>query len=358
MFNFILSLALLIIGAELIVRGASSLAKAFGISSLVIGLTIVALGTSAPELAVGIQAVFTGHPDLIIGNCVGSTICNILFILGGCAMIAPLIVTQQLIWLDVPIMIGAHVALWLMSLNGFISRWNALTLFAALVFYTLFIIRKSRKESADILKEYEEAFPGNSGAKTWAGIAMQTLMVVVGLCLITFGADLLVKSAEKLARAFGISELIIGLTIVSVGTSVPELATSIIATLKGERDIAIGNIVGSCIFNILGIIGVIGLVAPDGIEVDPSVLKFDLPVAIAACIACLPIFFTGHKISRWEGALFFGYYAAYIAFLILRTQKQEAAPMFNMLMLGFIIPLMAITFLIIFYRAIRQHYSK
>jgi cation:H+ antiporter len=157
-------------------------------------------------------------------------------------------------------------------------------------------------------------------------------------------------SAVILARALGVSELIIGMTIVAAGTSLPEVATSVVATIRGQRDIAVGNVVGSNIFNILGIVGVAGLIAPDGIAVAPSVLRFDLPVAIAACVACLPVFFTGHKISRWEGGVFLGYYIAYTSYLILAAKDHDSLPLFSMMMMAFVIPLTLITAAIVIYR--------
>ena len=295
-FWFIMGLALLVAGAELLVRGASKLAAAFGISPLVIGLTIVAFGTSTPEVAVSVKAALTQQPDLVTGNCVGSTMFNVLLILGACAVIAPLVVAQQLVWFDVPIMIGAHLLLLFIGLDGVISRWDGFLLLAGIAGYTVFVIRKSRQESAAVTAEYESAFP--PPPRTQRTVLAQLGLIAAGLALCVLGARWMVDSAVTLARAWGVSELVIGLTIVAAGTSAPEVATSIVATFRGQRDIAIGNVVGSNIFNILGIVGLSGLIAPDGIAVAPAVLRFDLPVAIAVCVACLPIFFTGHSISR------------------------------------------------------------
>lgn len=348
--TFFLGLALLIAGAELLVRGASRLGLAIGISPLVIGLTIVAFGTSSPEMAVSVRAVLTDHPDIVIATNVGSTIFNILFILGICALISPLKVSQQLVWYEVPIMIGAHLLLLAMALDGSISRLNALVLLIALFVYTITAIVKGRRESKAIADEYEEAFSESKPGSNALSIGKFCGLILLGLIFCVLGANWLLDSAVILAKKFGVSELVIGLTIVAGSTSLPEVATSIVAAIRGQRDIAVGNVVGSNIFNILGIVGVSGLVAPDNIAVAPSVLSFDLPIAIAACVACLPVFFTGHKISRWEGLLFLGYYVVYTTYLLMLAKQHDSLPLMNMIILWFLIPLTLITFAIVIYR--------
>lgn len=350
-----LGLTGLVAGAELLVRGASRLGLAIGISPLVVGLTIVAFGTSSPEMAVSVRAALTGHPDLVIGTNVGSTIFNILFILGICALVAPLVISQQLIWYEIPIVIGAHLLLLAMSFDGNLSRSNALILFLGIVAYTIIAIVKGRRENKTIRDEYQAAFPVGKKGLNALIIGKQCGLIVVGLIFCVLGAGWLVDSAVILARALGVGELVIGMTIVAAGTSLPEVATSVVATIRGQKDIAVGNVVGSCIFNILGIVGVAGLIAPDGIAVAPSVLGFNLPVAIAACVACLPVFFTGHKISRWEGALFLGYFAAYTTYLIMEAKDHESLPMFSTIMMWFVIPLTLVTFVIVMYRIRRKH---
>lgn len=349
---FLIGLSALVTGAEFLVRGASKLALAFGISPLVVGLTIVAFGTSTPEVAVSARAALARQPDIVTGNCLGSTMFNVLLILGACAVIRPLVVMQQLVWLDVPIMVGAHVLLLAIGADGEISRWDGMLLLAGLVGYTVFVIRKSRQESAAVTAEYRSAYapPPRTGRGLW----MQVGLIVAGLALCVLGARWMVDSATALARAWGVSELIIGLTIVAAGTSMPEVATSIVATFRGQRDIAIGNVVGSNIFNILGIVGVSSLIAPNGVAVAPAVLRFDLPVAIAVCVACLPIFLTGHRIARWEGILFLGYYAAYLTWLGLHATRHDALPMFSSVMLWFAIPLTAVTLAVVTWRATRR----
>lgn len=346
------SFAVMITGAELLVLGASRLATMLGISQLIIGLTIVSFGTSAPELVVSIKGVLTGHSDLVVGNCIGSNIFNVLFIIGACAAVAPLVVTQQLVKIDVPIMIGAHFLFLLVSFNGVIDRVGALILLASFSLYYGYVIFKSRKENASLYKRDDSVAAKNN--TVLPAIFKQAAFITVGLILCITGAGWVVEIAVNLARTLGISELVIGLTIVSIGTSLPEVATSIVATIRGQRDIAIGNVVGSCIFNILGIIGLASLMAPQGLVVAPAVLRFDLPVAIVTSIACLPIFFTDYKISRWEGLLFLFYYAAYISYLLLESHQHDALPMFSMAMLWFVVPLTALTLGIISYRAIRS----
>lgn len=353
-FMFLLGLAGLGAGAELLVRGASRLGLAIGISPLVVGLTIVAFGTSSPEMAVSVRAALTNHPDIVIGTNVGSTVFNILFILGICALVAPLVISQQLVWYEVPIMIGAHFLLLAMSFDGKITRLNALILVLCLISYIIYAILKGRREAKPVTDEYQEAFSVSKNRPNALIIGKQCGLIVLGLIFCVFGAGWLLDSAVILARALGVSELVIGITIVAAGTSLPEVATSVVATIRGQRDIAVGNVVGSNIFNILGIVGVAGLIAPDGIEVAPSVLRFDLPVAIAACVACLPVFFTGHKISRWEGGLFLGYYAAYTSYLILAAKDHDSLPMFSMIMKWFVIPLTLLTAAIVIYRTSRK----
>lgn len=346
-----LGLVGLIVGAELLVRGAARLAAAVGLSPLVIGLTVVAYGTSAPELAVSLQAGLNGQADLSLGNVVGSNTFNVLFILGLSALITPLVVAQQLVRLDVPIMIGVSLALLIFALDGTISRWEGAVLSAGAVFYTVFCVRQSRKEPEAIQAEYAE---GVNVAQPRAKPAwmMQVILIVVGLALLVLGARWLVAAAVALATAMGLSQLVIGLTIVAVGTSLPEVATSIVASLRGQRDIAVGNVVGSNIFNILAVLGVASLVTPQGIQVSAAVLRFDIPVLIAVAVACLPIFFTGHVIARWEGALFLGYYLVYLLYILLSATQHQALPLFSAIMMVFVLPLTAITLAVVGVRAL------
>ncbi|MCX7851958.1 MAG: calcium/sodium antiporter [Caldilineales bacterium] len=344
--QLIIGLALLILGAEMLVRGASRLAAAIGISPLIIGLTVVAFGTSSPELAVSLVSAWTGQADIAVGNVVGSNIFNILVIIGLSALIVPLVVAQQLVRLDVPLMIGISFLSLALGWNGYIGRGEGAILFGILVIYLVFLVRASRRESAEVQLEYAQEF----GDRRF-GMRRQRLfhlgLVLVGLVLLVVGSRWLVAGAVALARWLGVSELVIGLTIVAGGTSLPEVATSVVAALRKERDIAVGNAVGSNIFNLLAVLGLTALVAPQEVVVSPAALVFDFPVMIAVAVATLPIFFTGYRIARWEGALFLGYYIAYVLYLFLNATQHDALPAYSRIMLWFVIPLTVVTILVL-----------
>lgn len=347
-FIFVAGLAALVVGAELLVRGASKLALSFGISPLVVGLTVVAFGTSSPELAVSVQSAWSGQVDIALGNVVGSNIFNVLFILGVSALIVPLLVAKQLIRQEVPIMIGASLLLFALAWDGGLSRWDGALLFGLLIAYTVFLIRQSRKESKAMADEYSRELGVDKG---WDGrLPAQLLLIAAGLALLVGGSNWLVDAAVVFAKHLGVSEMVIGLTVVAAGTSMPEVATSIIAAIRGQRDIAVGNVVGSNTFNILGVLGVSGLAAPASLTVAPAMLSFDLPVMIAVAVACLPIFFSGNLIARWEGGLFFGYYLAYTAYLILAVQRHDALGTYGFVMGTVVLPLTAVTLAVIAFR--------
>jgi cation:H+ antiporter len=339
-------LVILVAGAEFLVRGASRLAAALGISPLVIGLTVVAFGTSAPELAINMQSAFLGEADIALGNVVGSNIFNILVILGISALIVPLVVHQQLIQLDIPIMIGISVAVYVMSLDGRLDRLDGLLLASALALYLYVVYKRSRQESKDIQEEYAHEF-GIQEKQTSRNIFLDLGMMVGGLAMLVFGARWLVDGAVAVALYFNVSELVIGLTLVAAGTSLPEVATSVVAALRNERDIAVGNAVGSNIFNLLSVLGLTSLIAPNGIPVPDVVLRFDLPVMIAVALATLPIAFTGKEIARWEGGLFFAYYIAYTAFILIETLEHHTyRQIYLPAMLWFVVPLTLITLVV------------
>jgi cation:H+ antiporter len=349
---FVLGLLALVVGAEVLVRGASKLSLSFGVSPLVVGLTVVALGTSAPELAVSVQSAWSGQVDIAIGNVVGSNLFNVLFILGISALITPLLVNQQLIRQEVPVMIAVSLLLWALAADGGIGRWDGVLLTGLILAYTVLLIRQSRAETKAVRAEYEEAFfPKENGWDAHWGL--QVLLILGGLALLVLGSRWLVEAAIAFARHLGVSELVIGLTIVAAGTSLPEVATSVTAAVRGERDIAVGNVVGSNIFNILSVLGLSAVVAPSTLTVSPAVLAFDLPVMVAVAVACLPVFFTGNLIARWEGGLFLAYYAAYTAYLILLATRHDALGPFSAVMGGFVLPLTAVTLAVLAYRHAR-----
>lgn len=349
---FVLGVVLLIVGAELLVRGASRLAAAIGISPLVIGLTVVAYGTSAPEIAVSVLSAVSGQVDITLGNVVGSNIFNILFILGLSALITPLVVSQQLVRIEVPLMVGISALLFFLALDGRIGCLEGLLLLVGALTYTIFAIRLSRKESGESKSE-DTSQGGDRKLGTDGSALAQVIFVLAGLALLVLGSRWLVNGAVAFAQVLGVSELIIGLTIVAAGTSLPEIATSVIASLRGERDIAVGNVVGSNIFNILAVLGLSSLIAPAGIHVTPPALHFDIPVMITVAVACLPIFFTGNVIARWEGALFFGYYVAYTLYVILDAAQHDALPVFSRVMFVFVMPLTLVTLAVVLFRQLR-----
>jgi len=337
---------LLLAGAESLVRGASKLAAAVGISPLVVGLTVVAFGTSAPELAVSAHAAFTGEADIAIGNVVGSNIFNILFILGLSALITPLVVAQQLIRLDIPIMVGVSILLPLLGMDGKIDRFDGLLLFALIVAYTVFLIRQSRRESRLVREEYAREFGVGAAEKTPRAWVVDLAYVVGGVLMLVLGSRWLVEGAVRVAVDLGVSELVIGLTLIAAGTSLPEVATSVVASLRGERDIAVGNVIGSNIFNILAVVGLSGLVSPQGVPVSMEALRFDIPVMIMVALACAPALLTGMAVQRWEGFLFLAYYLAYLAHLVLAASGSAALPNLDGLVLSLMIPATALAVLV------------
>jgi cation:H+ antiporter len=353
---FVAGLTFLIIGAEALVRGASRLAAILGISPLVIGLTVVAFGTSSPELAVSLKSALSGQASIAVGNVIGSNIFNVLFILGLSALIVPLIVAQQLVRLDVPLMIALSVFVLTLSLDESFSRGDGLTLVAGLVIYVGFLIYQSRRESVEVKKEYAGEFGIERDAKSnWI---KNISLVLGGLVLLVLGSRWLVDSAVSFAQYLGVSELVVGLTIVAAGTSLPEVVTSIIAAIRGERDIAVGNVVGSNIFNIMGVLGFASIVAPTGIDVSAAVIGFDIPVMIGVALVCLPIFFTGGTISRQEGLLLLGYYVAYTLYLVMAASHHDALPKYSAVMLYIVIPLTVFTMILAARREMRNRKKR
>ncbi len=315
------------------------------------GLTVVSIGTSAPEVAVSVAAVLGGTTDIAIGNVVGSNIFNVLFILGLSALITPLVVNIQLIRQEVPIMIGASLLLWVMMLDGTLGLFDSGLLFALVLAYTVFLVRQSRMET----QAARDGLSGEAGASepgVWdSRLPAQLALIAVGLTLLVLGSEWLVSASVVFAKALGVSDLVIGLTIVAAGTSMPEVATSVMAAIKGERDIAVGNVVGSSIFNILGCLGVAGLAAGNaGLVVPVSVLNFDIWIMLAVALACLPVFISGREIARWEGGVFLLYYVAYVTYLILASQDHSALDKLSGVMLSFVIPITLITLVVSVFR--------
>jgi cation:H+ antiporter len=353
---FVAGIVLLISGAELLVRGASRLAVSLGVTPLVVGLTVVAFGTGSPELAVGVQASLAGQADITIGNVVGSNIFNVLLILGISAVVAPLVVSHQLVRLDVPLMILASFLLLLMALDGTIDRSDGAMLLLAAVCYTVLLIRMSRRQINAGGSGYDTAF-GSAAERDIGRWPLHVLLVLLGLALLVVGSRWLIEGAVAIAAVLGVSELVIGLTVIAAGTSLPEVATSIVAGVRGERDIAVGNVVGSNLFNILVVVGVTASVSPGGLSVAPAAINFDMPVMIAAAVLCLPIFFVNYRIGRREGALFLSYYVFYTLYLFLDASRHDALPAFSVVMLYFVIPFTVFTVGMVFARELlrRRH---
>ena len=325
-------------GADFLVRGAAALAGRLGLSPLVIGLTVVAFGTSMPELSVSVGSAIAGEGGVALGNALGSNIFNILVVLGGAAVIRPLLVDRHLVRLDVPVMIGTAALVFLLGLNGVIGRGEGALLLGLGGVYTVLLVRAGLKLNGRV--EPDAASAADGPRRTLAQIAWLAL----GLILLVGGARLLVDGSETTARALGVSELVIGLTVVAAGTSLPELATSFVAAMRGERDIAVGNVVGSNIFNSLVVLGAAGVASGSGgVAVPLGVLTFDLPVMLAASVACLPIFFTGWTISRWEGWVFLGYYGVYLLYLVLHHTQHGAQDVVRTALIFFAVPLTALT---------------
>ncbi|TWU56670.1 Inner membrane protein YrbG [Rubripirellula tenax] len=313
--SLLLGLVILVVGAELLVRGAVSLAEVAKISPLVIGLTVVAFGTSAPELAVSAVSSLKGDSAIALGNVVGSNIFNVLLILGLSAAIVPLSVSSQLVRLDVPIMIAVSVLAWLAALNGVIERWEGACMLLAFVLYTGWLIRAGRRESQKNIDPLDA-----STKPSLRTLVLNVVLLFAGLALLVWGAKLLVDSATTIARSWGVSDIVIGLTIVAAGTSLPELATSIVAAIKGQRDIAVGNVVGSNVFNLLMVLATASIVSKSGVPVSPDVLWFDGSVMVLTALLCWPIFISQATVSRAEGVVMFLLYVSYTTILIAASQ--------------------------------------
>jgi cation:H+ antiporter len=320
--SFLAGIVILYFGAEWLVRGAARLARSFGMSALVVGLTVVAIGTSMPELVVSILAVMRGQVDMTVGNVVGSNISNIALILGISALIYPITVRAKLLSRGIPLMIGASFALTFLVLNGSIGRSGGLLLVVGLIAYFVYLLRSKDDELPEVEEEYDrnqqyrECCPREESRLWNAGL------VATGLVLLTVGAHLLVGAATVFARMIGLSDLVVGLTVVAVGTSLPELATSVLAAIRKEGDIAVGNAVGSNVLNILGVLGPTAILQP--LAIAPSLLRFELPVMLLASLLLLPLARSRLRLERWEGGVLVAGYAAFIVVLLVRSAGADA----------------------------------
>lgn len=352
---FLVGIGLLIGGAEILVRGAARLAEAAGISPLVVGLTVVAYGTSAPELAVTMRAMLPQppRPDLALGNVVGSNISNVLLVLGLSATICPLLVSRQLVRYTVPLMITVCLLVLVLAWDGTISRVEGGMLFLGAIVYTATEVLVSRRSLRLARGPALSTAPALLSRRGLREGLVHLAMIVGGLLLLLLGASWLVEGASQFARWLGISELVVGLTVVAVGTSMPEIATSVVAALRGQRDIAVGNVVGSNIFNVLLVLGASCIAARDGMTVSTDAIRDDIPIMVLTACACLPVLYTGYVVARWEGILFLVFYVAYTGFLFLRSTDHPALPGFQQGMGFLVLPLTGVFLLVLAMRAWR-----
>ena len=329
MLQLFAGLLLLIAGAEWLVRGAVRLAAALKVRPLVVGLGVVALGSSTPQLAVSLQATFVGTPDIAVGSLVGSNIFSLLVTLGLSALIIPLRVSRQLLRLDIPLLIGASALVFGLALNEQLGRLEGGILLLGLVGYLGVLWRQSRH-------------PGRVATPQGTAPWLKCLgMMLGGLLLLVAGSHWLLEAALELATDFGLSDRVIGLTIVAVGTSLPELATSLVAALRGHREIAVGNVIGSNLFNLLGVLGLTAVLAPAPLSVSPNALDFDLPVMLGVTLLCLPLFYSGYRVTRVEGLVLLGLYAAYGLHVVTFTTGMPLAARLEELMLFYVLPVLA-----------------
>ncbi|MBX8556033.1 calcium/sodium antiporter [Pseudomonas cichorii] len=330
-------LLLLLIGAELSVRAAVRLASILRIRPLIIGLTVVALGSSAPQMAVSLQAAFSDSTDIAVGSVIGSNIFNVLVILGLCALIIPLRVARQVLRIDIPLMIGASLLVIGLSWNGEFSKLDGVLLLGTML-GCLFIVLRQAGHGARHGHTHSTEKP-----RSLTCIALLTSgLLTSGLLLLAFGGHLLVDAAVVVAMNLGLSERIIGLTLMAIVTSLPALMTSLIAALRGERDIAVGNVIGSNLFNLLGVLGATALISPVPLSISPNALVFDLPIMLGVAVLCLPLFYAGYRITRFEGLLLLALYLTYGLHIVSFSTGMLLAERLEHLMLQFVLPLLGI----------------
>ncbi len=346
---FILGLAGLIVGAEFFLRAVDRFGLKWGVSPMVMGLTVVAFATGAPELAISLKAAMNDSADLVLGNIIGSNIANILLILGITGFITPLQIKLRIVRIDVPIVIAMSIVLYLLALDGVLSLTDGIVLLLGLLTYSVFTFLQVRKNKVDISELY-----GHEEVELATGTLFYVKNIgflLAGLALIALGANWMVSSAVTIAQLLGMSELVVGLTIVSIGTSLPEVATSMTAARKGNADIAVANVLGSNIYNIMLTLGLTIVVAPGVLEVSRNALMLDMPFMIAVAVGCIPIFLTGFDLDRKDASLFLFYYAAYLIYLILEATGSEYLGWIEK---GFFFGILPFTFFYIFSRLIRE----
>ncbi|MCY1408004.1 K+-dependent Na+/Ca+ exchanger [compost metagenome] len=345
-----MGLLLLVGGAELLVRASLRLAASLKVRPLIIGLTVVAFGSSAPQLAVSVQAATSGAPDIAVGSVFGSNIFNILVTLGLCALIIPLRVSRQLVRLDIPLMIGASLLVFILALNEQLGHLEGVLLLAMLLVYLGLIWQQSRHHGRTYPTVVEGA---RHGPAPW--LSSLTIMLC-GLGLLILAGHLLLDASVEVAVDLGLSERVIGLTVVAVCTSLPELATSLIAAMRGEREIAVGNVIGSNLFNLLGVLGFTAVIAPESLSVSPNALDFDLPVMLGVAALTLPVFYSGYRVTRSEGFVLLCLYLAYGLHVVSFTTGMPLATRLEHLMLFYILPVLAAVLMYTTLRAWRRQH--
>ena len=339
-------LVMLIAGAEVLVRCAVRIAANIKVRPLLVGLTVVALGSSAPQMAVSLQAALNDTSDIAVGSVIGSNIFNVLVTLGLSALIIPLRVSRQLVRLDIPLMIIASGLVFALALNKELDRLDGVLLLCGLGGYLALLLRQSRYSGHHHVSQQH---PQTS-------CLHNVLMMLCALLLLGLAGHLLLGAALEVATELGLSERIIGLTIIAVCTSLPELATSLIAALRGQREIAVGNVIGSNVFNLLGVLGFTALVAPTPLSVSPNALAFDLPVMLGVAVLCLPVFYTGYRVTRAEGLLFLALYLAYGLHVVSFTTGMPLAAKLEHMMLFYILPALLVFLLFSTLRAWRRQH--
>ncbi|WP_430448402.1 MAG: calcium/sodium antiporter [Pseudomonas piscis] len=351
MIQLISGLLMLVAGAELLVRAAVRLVVRLHVRPLIIGLTIVAFGSSAPQLAISLQATLGGSTDIAVGSVIGSSIFNILVTLGLSALIIPLRVSRQLVRLDIPLMIGASLLVFALAYNEHLGPLDGAILLAALVLYLALLSRQSRHAT----RPHSPAPPARKHPAPWFS---SLLLILLGLGLLVFAGHLLLGAAITVADDLGLSERVMGLTVIAVSASLPQLATSLLAALRGQRDIAVGNVIGGNLFNLLGVLGFTALVAPTPLSVSPNALDFDLPVLLGVATLCLPVFYSGYRVTRAEGLLLLGLYLAYGLHVMSFTTGMPLAGKLERLMLFFILPALVAFLLFSSLRAWRRQHKR
>lgn len=318
-------------GAELSVRSAVRLAALLQVRPLFIGLTVVALGSSAPQMAVGLQSAFSDNSDIGVGSVIGGNIFNVLVTLGLSALIIPLRVARELVRIDIPLMIAASVLVFSLAWNQALGVIDGLILLAGLPLYLLIVLRQS-------------GYGARHGKVVHAPkprhLPIRIAVMLIGLALLISGSHLLVNSSVALALDLGLSERVIGLTVVAVSTSLPALVTSLIAALRGERHIAVGNVIGSNLFNLCGVLGLMAVIAPQPLSISPNALAFDLPVMLGVALLCLPLLLSGYRITRTEGVLLLSLYMAYGLHLVALSTGMALAEQLAQWMIRFVLPVL------------------